>query len=180
LLGDWEAEAVSERWVEIAHRACKRAFTRQNSTMIFGERALHALTRLILSFRRPCFGFSTPSQSRPCRSATPMWFLGLDGCRHVLPIDPKPGSQRTGARSEAGLRPSQIEAPAMLGSPCRADRRTSLAAQSQLELQAIIERGWLLTKAAEPATSTPMTTANGRNFIVAPPNRILSTLDWIL
>ena len=73
----------------------------QISTKVIGERALHAITRLALSFRRPCFGFSTPGQSRPCRSATPMWFLGLDGCRHVLPIDPKPGSLRTGARSEA-------------------------------------------------------------------------------
>jgi hypothetical protein len=29
------------------------------------------------------------------------------------------------------------------------------------------ERGWLLTKAAEPATSKPKTTENARNFIIA-------------
>jgi len=46
---------------------------------------------------------------------------------------------------------------------------------SQLELQAINERGWVLTKAAEPATSTPKTTLNARNFIIA---RIESS--WIL
>lgn len=37
---------------------------------------------------------------------------------------------------------------------------------SQPELQAINECGWLLTKAAEPATSKPKTTANARNFII--------------
>jgi hypothetical protein len=37
---------------------------------------------------------------------------------------------------------------------------------SQLELQAINARGWLLTKAAEPATSKPTTTVNARNFII--------------
>jgi len=37
---------------------------------------------------------------------------------------------------------------------------------SQPELQAINERGWLLTKAAEPATSKPKTTVNARNFII--------------
>jgi len=37
---------------------------------------------------------------------------------------------------------------------------------SQPELQAINERGWLLTKAAEPATNKPKTTANARNFII--------------
>lgn len=40
--------------------------------------------------------------------------------------------------------------------------------RSQLELQAINERGWLLTKAAEAATSKPKTTANARNFIIDP------------
>lgn len=37
---------------------------------------------------------------------------------------------------------------------------------SQSELQAINERGWLLTKAAEPATSKPKTMVNARNFII--------------
>ena len=39
---------------------------------------------------------------------------------------------------------------------------------SQLALQAISERGWLLTKAAEPVTSALMTSANVRDFIDAP------------
>jgi hypothetical protein len=38
---------------------------------------------------------------------------------------------------------------------------------SQLELQAINGRGWLLTKAAELATSKPKTTENARSFNIA-------------
>jgi hypothetical protein len=45
---------------------------------------------------------------------------------------------------------------------------------SQFELQAIVERGWLLTKAAELATSKPSTTANARIFIYRPPTTIPS------
>jgi len=37
---------------------------------------------------------------------------------------------------------------------------------SQFELQAINERGWLLTNAAEPATSKPKTVVNASNFIM--------------
>ena len=39
--------------------------------------------------------------------------------------------------------------------------------RSQFELQAIKERGWLLTKAAELATSRPKTTVNASNFAIA-------------
>lgn len=38
--------------------------------------------------------------------------------------------------------------------------------RSQFELHAINERGWLLTKAADAATSKPKTTVNARNFII--------------
>jgi hypothetical protein len=38
---------------------------------------------------------------------------------------------------------------------------------SQLEVQAIIERGWLLTKAAELATSKPKTMVTAKNCIIA-------------
>lgn len=48
--------------------------------------------------------------------------------------------------------------------------------RSQLELQAINERGWLLTKAAEPATSKPKTMVNARNFIIV---QIESPGYWI-
>jgi hypothetical protein len=38
-------------------------------------------------------------------------------------------------------------------------------AQSQSAAQAVMARGWLLTKTAEPATSTPITAASAKNFI---------------
>jgi hypothetical protein len=44
----------------------------------------------------------------------------------------------------------------------------------QFELQAIVARGWLLTKAAEPATSKPSTTAKARIFNCRPRYRRLN------
>jgi hypothetical protein len=38
-------------------------------------------------------------------------------------------------------------------------------AQSQSATQAVMARGWLLTKTAEPATSTAITAASAKNFI---------------